>query len=186
MIRSFLISMFMYCLICLPFYLVLRVLSMKNKKKSRLREVVMLLFFLYSVSIFSQTIIPNFSIVDGHILLDTSTNYLRSNFTPLKTIHLYYDQLGGALASVAFYNLAGNIILFIPFGFFIPLLWTKFRGWVQIHVVAFLIPLFIECTQYFIGRTIDVDDVLLNAIAIVIGYIFYKVLKRLGILNRIK
>ena len=47
------------------------------------------------------------------------------------------------------------------------------------HVVAFLIPLFIECTQYFIGRSIDVDDVLLNAIAIVIGFVLYKVMQRL-------
>ncbi len=175
--------MLLYCLICLPFYLLLRVLYMRNKKKNWPREMVMLLFFLYCVSIFSQTIIPNFYITEGHIIFDTSSAYLRSNFTPLRTIHLYYDQLSGPLASVAFYNLAGNIVLFIPFGFFIPLLWSKFRGWVQIHVFAFLIPLFIECTQYFIGRSIDVDDVLLNAIAIVIGFIFYKILRHPRILN---
>lgn len=152
---------------------------MRKRKINWLREGTMLLFFLYSVSIFSQTIIPDFYIVDRHIVFNTATAYSRSNFTPLKTILLYYEQLNGPLANIAFYNLAGNIVLFIPFGFFIPLLWKKFRGWVIIHVVAFGIPLFIECTQYFIGRSIDVDDVLLNAIAIVIGFVLYKVMQRI-------
>lgn len=151
---------------------------MRKRQKNWLHEGVMLLFFLYCVSIFSQTIIPNFTIINWRIVLDTSTAYSRSNFTPLNTILLFYNQLNGPLANIAFYNLAGNIVLFIPFGFFIPLVWPKFRGWVIMHVVAFLIPLFIECTQYFIGRSIDVDDVLLNAIAIVIGFVLYKVLQR--------
>ncbi|MEG0383526.1 VanZ family protein [Solibacillus cecembensis] len=138
----------------------------------------MLLFFLYCVSIFSQTIIPDFTIVNGHLVFDTASPYMRSNFTLLQTIHLYYDQLNGPIAMIAFYNLAGNIILFIPFGFFIPLLFKKLRGWIKMHIVALSIPLFIECTQYFIGRSIDIDDVLLNAIAIVIGFILYKGLNR--------
>lgn len=169
----------MYCLVCLPLYLLLRYYMMKNRGKCWRRETVMLLFFLYCVSIFSQTIIPNFSMIDGRIIFNTTTAYSRSNFIPLKTILLYYDQLNGPLATIAFYNLAGNIVLFIPFGFFIPLLWPKCNGWVKMHVVAFIIPLFIECTQYFIGRSIDVDDVLLNALAIVIGFILYKVLQRM-------
>ncbi|ATP39152.1 antibiotic resistance protein VanZ [Solibacillus sp. R5-41] len=138
----------------------------------------MLLFFLYCVSIFSQTIIPDFYFMNGKIVFDTTSPYMRSNFTLLQTIHLYYDQLNGPFATIAFYNLAGNIILFIPFGFFIPLLFKRFRGWFKMHMVAFFIPLFIECTQHFIGRSIDVDDVLLNAIAIIIGFILFKALDR--------
>lgn len=183
MISSFLWSMLAYCIISLPFYLLIRFYYMKNRKKNWLREGTMLLFFLYCISIFSQTIIPNFYFTEGRIVFDTATAYSRGNFTPLKTIQLYYDQLNGPLASIAFYNLAGNIVLFIPFGFFIPLLWYKFRGWVQMHIVAFFIPLFIEGTQYFIGRSIDVDDVLLNAMAIVMGFILYKVLQRMRKLN---
>ena len=178
MISSFLWSMTMYCIICLPIYIIFRFIHMRKRQKHWLREGVMLLFFLYCVSIFSQTIIPNYYFENGRIVLDTATAYSRSNFTPLNTILLFYYQLNGPFAHIAFYNLAGNIVLFIPFGFFIPLLWPKFRGWVIMHVVAFVIPVFIECTQYFIGRSIDVDDVLLNAIAIVIGFVFYKVLQR--------
>ncbi|WP_274309291.1 VanZ family protein [Solibacillus daqui] len=179
MIRSFLLDMVGYCLISLPFYMVIRMLYMRKQNKNWPREIVMMLFFLYCVSIFSQTIIPNFYIDEGRIIFDTSNAFIRSNFTPLTTIHLYYDQLDGPIAQIAFYNLVGNIVLFIPFGFFIPLLWKKLRSWRKMHIIAFGIPLFIECTQYFIGRSIDVDDVLLNAIAIVLGFVMYKVLHRL-------
>ncbi|MEK4424220.1 VanZ family protein [Solibacillus sp. FSL K6-1523] len=179
MIRTFLMSMFIYCVVSLPFYMSMRYLYMRKRKIMWPRELVMLLFFLYSVSIFSQTIIPDFYIVNGQIVLDTASPYMRGNFMPLQTIHLYYDLLNSPLSNIAFYNLAGNIILFIPFGFFIPLLFKKCRGWLRMHVVALGIPLFIECTQYFIGRSIDVDDVLLNAIAIIIGFILYKILQRL-------
>ncbi|MBM7664952.1 glycopeptide antibiotics resistance protein [Solibacillus kalamii] len=179
MIHSFLLSMIAYCTVSFPIYCILRMFYMKNKTRSARRELVMLLFFFYSISIFSQTIIPSFQISNGQIIFDTSSAYVRSNFTPLQTIMLYYDQLNGPLANIAFYNLAGNIVLFIPFGFFIPLLWKKFRGWRIMHVVAFAIPLFIEGTQYFIGRSIDVDDVLLNAIAIVIGFVLFKIFRRL-------
>lgn len=179
MISSFLWDMAGYCLISLPIYVVLRSLYMRKRKKNGAREIVMLLFFLYCVSIFSQTIIPNFYIYEGRIIFDTATAYARSNFQPLATIHMYYDELGGPLAQIAFYNLVGNIVLFIPFGFFMPLLWKKLRSWWRMHLIAFAIPLFIEGTQYFIGRSIDVDDVLLNAIAIITGFVMYKLLQRL-------
>ena len=90
MISSFLWSMAIYCIICLPIYLIFRYIYMRKREKHWLREGIMLLFFLYCVSIFSQTIIPNFYFVNGRIVLDTATTFSRSNFTPLNTILLFY------------------------------------------------------------------------------------------------
>lgn len=165
--------MLVYCIVSVPFYLCIRYLYMRKRKINWRRERIMLLFFLYCISIFSQTIIPDFYVIDGKIIFSTSSLYMRGNFIPFQTIRLYYDQLGGPFPEIAFYNLAGNIILFIPFGYFIPRLFPKFRGWRKMLAVALCIPLFIECTQYFIGRSIDIDDVFLNAIAIIIGFIIY-------------
>lgn len=173
MIQSFLLSMLIYCIVSMPFYISIRYLYMRKRKINRPRELVMLLFFLYCMSIFSQTIIPDFYVIEGKIILNASSLYMRGNFIPFQTIRLYYEQLGGPIAQIAFYNLAGNIILFIPFGYFIPLLFPKLRGWRKMLAVALCIPLFIECTQYFIGRSIDIDDVFLNAIAIIIGFILF-------------
>lgn len=172
MIRHFLMSMLMYCVLLLPLYLLARFLFMKKKKKTFGREVIMLLFFCYCVSIFSQTIIPDFWIESGQLKF-AQTHFMSSNFIPFATIHNYIEQLQGPIAQIAFYNLAGNIVLFIPFGLFIPLLWQRFRSIGTMLIVSFCIPLFIEGTQYFIGRSSDIDDILLNAIAILWGYGLY-------------
>lgn len=175
MIQSFLVSMFLYCMLTLPIYGLLRFLRMRGRTVHKQREIMMLLFFCFCISIFSQTILPEYWFENGRIVLQLEPAFLRHNFTPFQTISLYMTQLHGPIAEIAFYNLAGNIILFIPFGFFIPLLWTNMRSMWKMLMVSLVIPLFIEGTQLFIGRSTDVDDILLNAIAIVMGYILYQI-----------
>ena len=173
MIENFLKSTAAYCLSLAPVYIIARYLWMKNRKKRPGRELAMLLFFCYSVSIFSQTIIPQLSIGDDHIGVAAQA-YQSNNLTPFVTISTYMEQLQGPFSRVAFYNLAGNVVLFVPFGFFIPLVWPFFRNWGRIFAVSLVIPFFIEGVQYFIGRSTDIDDVILNALAILIGYVLYK------------
>ncbi|WP_066166044.1 VanZ family protein [Metasolibacillus sp. FSL H7-0170] len=176
MIQSFIESMLFYCMITLPIYVLLRFLWMRKRPTHKWREIMMLLFFCFSISIFSQTILPAYWIENGRIVFQIEQSlFLRHNFTPFRTISLYIAQLNGPLAEIAFYNLAGNIVLFIPFGFFIPLLWHKMRSMWKMLFMALAIPLFIESCQLFIGRSTDIDDVLLNTIAIIIGYILYDI-----------
>lgn len=173
MIQSFISSMIDYCIILLPFYILFRFLIMRRNQSNRLREFVMLLFFFYCVSIFSQTIIPRFYIMNGALVFDMGRGMGFGNLIPFHTISQYLELLNGPFASIAFYNLAGNIILFVPFGFFLPYLWKRYRGLLAALLISFLIPLFIEGTQYFIGRSVDIDDVILNAIAIFFGYLLW-------------
>lgn len=169
--------MAVYCVVATPIYLYLRRTFMQKRVVSWRRELYMLLFAWYSVAIFSQTIIPSLSIRADGISIERAS-YARSNFELFHTIKLYAAELNGPIAYIAFYNLVGNVVLFIPFGFFIPLLWKRMRTPLMMFVVALGIPVFIESTQYFIGRSIDIDDVLLNAIAISIGYaLFYGIRK---------
>lgn len=178
LISSFLIMMAMYCIVATPIYIVLRLLFMRGRVVSWRRELFMLLFFWYSVSIFSQTIIPRLSFGPDGISISRAA-YAGSNFVLFHTIQLYAAQLNGPIAHIAFYNLAGNIVLFIPFGLFIPLLWKTMRTPLAMLLVALGIPLFIEGTQYFIGRSVDIDDVLLNTVAIVIGYALFYAAKKI-------
>ncbi|WP_195891647.1 VanZ family protein [Bacillus ndiopicus] len=177
MIQSFLVSMLLYCMLTLPIYGVLRFLWMRKRPINKQYEIMMLLFFCFCISIFSQTILPEYWFENGRIVLQLEPAFLRHNFIPFRTISLYMSELNGPIAEIAFYNLAGNIILFIPFGFFIPLLWTSMRSTLKMLFVSLVIPLFIESCQFFIGRSTDVDDVLLNTIAIVIGYILYQIVQ---------
>ena len=170
LIIEFLTSMLLYCLLFSPIYFVIRFLIIKRSHFHLWKELLYFSFFLYSVSIFSQTILPS-----REFLLGYESGAGRNNFTPFQTIAFYVKQLGGPLHSVALYNLVGNIVLFVPFGFYIPVIWKKFQYLWKMLIVSITIPVFIEGTQYFIGRSIDVDDVFLNTIAIIIGFCLFKI-----------
>ncbi len=164
--------MFGYCILLSPIYFLVRSIIIKRSHFHFLRELWYFSFFLYSVCIFSQTILPSREFLLGYESVG------RSNFTPFETIQFYVNRLGGPMHTIAVYNLVGNILLFIPFGFYIPSIWRKLQSLWKMVVVSFVIPLFIETTQYFIGRSIDVDDVILNTFAILIGYSLFYVFRR--------
>ena len=91
------------------------------------------------------------------------------NLTPLRTFGLEPWTL---------YILLGNIIMFLPIGFFAALLW---RGvtWRRVLVIGFFTTLFIECWQLLIGRSFDVDDLLLNTLGVLLGGLLCKLFQRL-------
>ena len=68
------------------------------------------------------------------------------------------------------YILAANVILFMPFGLFAALLWRGF-GWKRALLTGGCITLFIECCQLFIGRTFDIDDLMLNTLGVLCGFL---------------
>ncbi|WP_338553688.1 VanZ family protein [Paenibacillus sp. KS-LC4] len=77
-----------------------------------------------------------------------------------------------------FTNLVGNTLAFIPFGVFIAMLSKLQRGLgIKIFVLSLLLSLFFEFSQFFLGIGIfDVDDLLLNTVGGMVGYIVWKVI----------
>ena len=63
-----------------------------------------------------------------------------------------------------------NILLFVPMGFFAPLLWKTYRKEQNIILLGFVCSLCIELLQMFCGRTTDVDDLLMNTAGALFGY----------------
>lgn len=76
------------------------------------------------------------------------------------------------------YILAANVILFMPFGLFSALLWRGF-GWKQALLTGVCITLFIESCQLFIGRTFDIDDLMLNTLGVFCGFLLALAVRRL-------
>ena len=54
-----------------------------------------------------------------------------------------------------FANACLNVLLFIPFGFFLPTLWGKFRNVKSTIMAGLLTTLFIEISQLFTGRVLE-------------------------------
>ena len=73
----------------------------------------------------------------------------------------------------------GNILLFIPFGYFISN-YCKIKGVGIISLVSFLTSLIIEVVQHFIGRSFDVDDIILNVVGGICGFLLYIALKAIS------
>lgn len=122
------------------------------------RELFMLAFLLYSLILF-------------YVVTFQDVNYGTNNFIPFKEILRY--EFG---SSFFIHNVLGNILLFIPFGFFVSfILKSKKPGY--IIIVTFITSLVIEFTQLLIGRTFDVDDVLLNIVGGFLGYLIYLIIQ---------
>ena len=93
-----------------------------------------------------------------------------NNFIPFKEI-LRYD-----ISSEAFYkNIIGNMFMFIPLGFFAGYI-LKLKDVKPALLVSFIVSLSIECTQLFIGRVFDIDDIMLNVVGGTIGYFLYVII----------
>jgi glycopeptide antibiotics resistance protein len=86
-----------------------------------------------------------------------------------------FDSIKLMLASqdpiLIFKNIIGNLLLFFPFGLFLPLINKRLRqGW-RLVGLAFLTSLLIELCQYhYAERIFDVDDLLLNTVGAGLGW----------------
>jgi len=106
-----------------------------------------------------------------------SSNGYRYNlvlFREIKRFFIYRKEVGleGFLV-----NMVGNVAAFMPFGFCLPMISLKRRGFFSVLFWSFSLSLTIETIQllYQIG-SFDVDDILLNTIGGVLGYIGYRIM----------
>lgn len=96
-----------------------------------------------------------------------------ANFTPFKTIKMYIDY-AYKLNSVE--NLAGNVLVFVPFGFLFPMVAREGERFFVMLLNAFLLVLGIEVFQLFSAfGAFDVDDILLNCFGAALGFWMYRV-----------
>lgn len=73
-----------------------------------------------------------------------------------------------------FVNACLNVLLFVPLGIFLPVLWDKYRNIKKTMFVALCITVGIELSQIFTFRTTDINDVITNATGTLIGYLIAK------------
>lgn len=63
-----------------------------------------------------------------------------------------------------------NVYLFLPLGFFLPILWQDFRSLPKTVFVGFLTSLTIELLQIFTFRATDVNDLMTNTLGTLLGW----------------
>lgn len=90
-----------------------------------------------------------------------------------ETINLVPFSSEGALTYIL------NIIMFMPLGFLLPLIWDSFRKPRKVILTGFFMSLGIELCQLFCLRVTDVDDLIMNTIGTVAGYLIWLLWKRI-------
>ena len=101
------------------------------------------------------------------------------NLEPFHTIRLFLKVLNNqTYSSTAFINLGGNVILFVPLGFFLPRVFPCLQKFRKSILATVLIITAVELTQLFtLLGSCDIDDLILNVIGATLGYGIHKLLK---------
>ncbi len=73
-----------------------------------------------------------------------------------------------------------NVVMFIPLGFFLPLMWRKYHNGFETIKFGFYLSLFIELSQLFTRfRATDINDLITNTIGAAVGWSIYFVFSKL-------
>ncbi|MDD5888560.1 MAG: VanZ family protein [bacterium] len=147
----------------------------KEKKFVFYKELLMLSFVIYIMCLFQ-------------VVTFQDDTWSANNFIPFREIMRY--NVGSRLF---FKNVMGNIIMFLPYGFFASYLLKNKK--ISVAFILTVIASFsIELVQMMIGRVFDVDDIILNVCGGCLGFLIYylidklwyklpKVLRRESVLN---
>lgn len=126
-----------------------------RKRSTPLHEEIFGLFFLVYLLVL-------FQLVTSQDLSGGGTNLI-----PFREI-LRYD-IG---TSLFYRQVIGNMLLFIPLGYFATS-YCKIKDLGTITIFSLLSSSIIEVTQHFIGRSFDVDDIILNVVGGILGFLLY-------------
>lgn len=137
----------------------------------------LLAFALYVYAIYLVDILFFPIIYNNHNDEIFKLNY---NLIPFRTIYELY------IHDIAFgKQVIGNIVMFIPIGFTVPILFKYFNNIKRIAILSFVISLSIELTQGLINvltkyslRSTDIDDLILNIMGGILGFVLFTVLKK--------
>lgn len=119
------------------------------------KDVFIYLFIIYILALF-------------YVVTFQDVTWSTSNFIPFKEMFRY------AFGSPLFFrNVIGNMLMFLPYGFFISTFLSIKKPKIIIFL-TFIASTTIEVTQLIIGRVFDVDDIILNLLGGIMGYFLYR------------
>ena len=98
-----------------------------------LMYLIALTYFMFFAESFGRT--PN---------TQSGYAYNLELFKEIKRFYTYREQLG---FKAVFLNLVGNVVGFMPFGFFLPVVSRRGRKWYNASLLGFLLSLCIETIQ---------------------------------------
>ena len=171
--------------VCVLVYIAGLILVKNFHTSKKLLKLNLIIYFLiYTTTIFTLTLFDEIFGRQGFVFVDWDMDLLKSytslsfNIIPFKTIKLFILGYKYNLVTFGafFENIFGNILVFMPYGFFIPMLFKKINTYVKFLVFILLIVILIEISQFFtMSGSFDIDDIMLNVIGASIAYGIYRI-----------
>lgn len=128
------------------------------KQCSRGKRLEILCFAFYLSAVCSVTGVPSMN----SLVIDP-----RFNLIP------FIDIVNGPMGYVK--NTVLNIVMFVPFGFFLPVIWKRrYSSLKKVFLTGLGVSAGIEVLQIFTHRLTDVDDLVTNTVGAVLGYCLAK------------
>lgn len=159
---DYLINIIRICILCIIFQKGFYLRAKKKEGGVSLKHFLgVFIFLLYLAAVYGVTGIG--TIWDVQRFVTTST----SEFDRIFLVPFSSSQV------IMPYVL--NIIMTIPLGFLLPLIWKQFRTIKKVALSGFLLSLCIELSQLFTqSRNTTTDDLIMNTLGAIIGYLIFK------------
>lgn len=155
-----------------PIYLLMR----RPWNKPAGREWAMAFFFLFMTGLMVLALSGDY--LPPAQLFSRAAERLKTmediNLKPFRTIRQFFYNTPRQSFLI---NIVGNIVMFIPWGFCLPLLWKKNQRVGRLILWSFFLTLGIETIQLFIARHVDVDDLLLNFLGGLLGGLLWLIFR---------
>lgn len=136
--------------VLLSYFLYLRIIG---KKQTCCHIITAFIFCYYLIGVFTMT----------------GIHRLKS-FSPRIVFLPFLDMIKGPIDTIL------NIILFLPLGVFLPMLYKKYNRISRIALTGFLLSLTIEIIQMFGMGASDINDIITNTVGACLGYYVFKLL----------
>ncbi|HAL29504.1 MAG TPA: hypothetical protein DCP20_02165 [Coriobacteriia bacterium] len=145
------------------------------RRRSPLMDVLLwVAFIIYVTELISHAFFP-LPVDSAYIALERANAYGGHNLMPFRTISAMLEH---PVPGVAAIQIVGNLLLFLPLGYFLPLLFQRFMDFRRAMETLLAFVLAVEVAQYLLSslvyrytyKSFDVDDILLNTAGALIGY----------------
>ncbi|MEG0285228.1 MULTISPECIES: VanZ family protein [Vagococcus] len=125
-------------------------------------------FFMFYLVVMLKEIIGFPSLSNWRRVLNVQGNIFDPNISliPFQQGILYSDYL--------------NILMFIPLGIILPLMWRKYHQFSKTLSYGFGLSLLIEISQLFTRfRATDINDLIMNSLGVCMGWLIYRIFSKL-------
>ena len=175
-------KLFVYILSILLIFVNMKIQNKKlenDEKEKNIRKGLLKIFIVYSI------LIMTLLFLDGNFRMYNifSKEYFQNfcNIVPFSTIINFFDKSakGYLNTRILITNILGNILIFAPYGFFLPTIFEdKFKSSKNFILGMIVIVFVVEVVQFLTGLgSFDIDDIILNTLGAVMVFLIFKVEK---------